>query len=80
VTAIKKAEDDDGLIIRFYESAGREAQVTLLVPRGATRAVETNLMEKEEKALELSGGTRIQISTRPWEIKTVKVLFASPEK
>jgi hypothetical protein len=37
-------------------------------------------MEKEEKALELSGGTRIQISTRPWEIKTVKVLFAPPEK
>ncbi len=80
VTAIKKAEDDDGLIIRFYESAGRETQVTLRVPHGATRAVETNLMEKEERALEISGGTRIQILTRPWEIKTVKVIFASPAK
>lgn len=79
VTAIKKAEDDDGLIIRFYESAGRETQVSLRLPPGATRAVETNLMEKEEKALEISGG-RIRIPTRAYEIKTVKVMFAPPAK
>ncbi|MBI3483647.1 MAG: alpha-mannosidase, partial [Acidobacteria bacterium] len=80
VTAIKKAEDDDGLIIRFYESAGRDTQVSLRVPPGATRAVETNLMEKEEKALGIDSRGRILIPTRAYEIKTVKVMFAPPAK
>ena len=80
VTAIKKAEDDDGLIIRFYEFAGKETQVSLRLPFGATVAMETNLMEKEEVALVVNNVRHIQISTRPYEIKTVKVLFAPPEK
>jgi alpha-mannosidase len=75
VTAIKKAEDDDGLIIRFYEWAGRETQVTLTLPAGATRAVETNLMEKAEKALSIEKNGSIVVPTRPYEIKTVKVIF-----
>jgi alpha-mannosidase len=80
VTAMKKAEDDDGLIIRFYEFAGKETQSSLRLPPGATRAVETNLMEKEEKALTIGNNARIQIPTRAYEIKTVKVQFAPPEK
>ncbi len=80
VTAIKKAEDDDGLIIRFYEFAGRETQVSLGLPPGATRAVETNLMEKEEKGLAIGSNARILIPARAYEIKTVKVTFAPPEK
>ncbi|HEV8385362.1 MAG TPA: glycoside hydrolase family 38 C-terminal domain-containing protein, partial [Candidatus Acidoferrales bacterium] len=77
LTAIKKAEDDDGWIIRFYESAGRETQVTLHLPPGASRAVETNLMEKEETPLKVNGNS-VVIPTRPYEIKTVKVTFAPP--
>jgi alpha-mannosidase len=80
VTAIKKAEDDDGLIIRFYESAGRDQQVSLRVPPGAVRAVETNLMEKDEKPLGIGSNGRILIPTRVYEIKTVKVMFAPPAK
>ncbi len=80
VTAIKKAEDDDGLIIRFYEFAGRETQVSLGLPPGAARAVETNLMEKEEKVLAIGSNARILIPARAYEIKTVKVTFAPPEK
>ncbi len=80
VTAMKKAEDDDGLIIRFYEFAGKETQVSLRLPPGATRAMETNLMEKEERALEIGVNSRIVIPTRAYEIKTVKVMFAPPAK
>jgi alpha-mannosidase len=79
LTALKKAEDDDSLILRFYESAGKEAQVKLRLPPGATRAVEANLMEKEERALTLLAGEVI-VPTRPYEIKTVKVFFAAPPK
>jgi alpha-mannosidase len=76
VTAIKKAEDDNSLIFRFYESAGREAQVILALPPGATRAVEANLMEKEEKALSIEKNGTVRVPTRAYEIKTVKVSFA----
>jgi len=80
LTAVKKAEDDDGLIIRFYESAGKETQVSLRLPPGALRAVETNLMEKEEKALSIEKNGKVVVSTHAYEIKTLKVLFAPPEK
>ncbi len=50
LTAVKKAEDADALIFRMYEVNGTPTQVHLHVPRGATYAVETNLMEKPEQA------------------------------
>src|ERR1700730_760993 len=37
VTAVKKAEDDGGLIVRFYEWAGTAADVTLHIPRERKR-------------------------------------------
>ena len=75
LTAMKKAEDDDSLIFRFYEFAGQQTQARLRVPPGATQVVETNLMEKEEAELPLQG-TGILMPTRPYEVKCVKVRFA----
>ncbi len=76
VTALKKAEDDDALVLRFYEWAGREADVRLQLPPGAESAVETNLMEKPLEALSIQDGA-LTLHTKPYEIKTVKVRFAS---
>lgn len=77
LTAVKKAEDDDGLILRFYEFAGQETRVRLRLPPGATRAFETNLMEKEVSELQLQGA-EVVVPTRPYEVKCIKVRFASP--
>jgi alpha-mannosidase len=38
VTAIKKAEDDNALIVRFYEWAGKESDVKWRLPAGASNA------------------------------------------
>ena len=46
VTAMKKAEDENALVVRFYEWAGKDGDVTLQLPPGGQSAVETNLMEK----------------------------------
>jgi len=74
LTALKKAEDDDALVFRFYEFAGQPTQVRLHLPAPASRAAETNLMEKEEHALTLAAdGEEVTIPTQPYEIKTVKV-------
>ena len=46
LTAAKKAEDDDSLVLRFYEWAGKETDAKLRLPAGAEKASETDLMEK----------------------------------
>ncbi len=72
ITAIKKAEDDDSTIVRFYEWSGRPADVRLHFAGGITEASETNLMEKPAGKLTIDNDA-IVVPTRPYEIKTVKV-------
>ena len=75
LTAIKKSEDDDSLVLRFYEWAGKEADVKLHLPPGAQAASETDLMEKPISDLALRNDS-VTVHTKPYEIKTVKVRFA----
>jgi alpha-mannosidase len=77
LTAVKKAEAGSALVLRFYEWAGREADVTLQIPAGTGSASETDLMERSLADLPVTGGT-ITIHTKPHEIKTVKVDLARP--
>lgn len=78
VTAVKKAEDENALVLRFYEWAGKDGEVTLELPPGAQSATETDLMEKAIGNLRLEDG-RVTLRTKPYEIKTIKVQFASLE-
>jgi alpha-mannosidase len=75
LTAVKKAEDDNALILRFYEWAGKENDVKLRLPEQAQSASETNLMEKVIEPIPAQGNT-VTVHTKPYEIKTVKVQFA----
>ena len=76
LSVMKKAEDDDAVIFRFYEFEGKHSQVRLRFPEPATGAVQTNLMEKEEKPLSLEGnGREVSLHIGPYEIGTVKVRF-----
>ena len=76
VTALKKAEDENALVVRFYEWAGKEGDVTLQIPPGAQSATETNLMEKPIGSVSLHDG-KVTLQTKPYEIKTIKVQFSS---
>lgn len=75
MTAIKKAEDDDSLILRFYEWAGKESDVKIVLPVGAQSASETDLMERPVGDLGVPGGV-VAVHTKPYEIKTIRVRFA----
>ncbi len=75
VSALKKAEDNNALILRFYEWAGKAGDVTLQLPPGATSASETDLMERPTSTLELNS-QGLKVSTKPYEIKTIKVQFS----
>ena len=77
VTAVKKAEDDSALVIRFYEWAGKKGDVHLKLPRKPASVEETDLMERPLAALQLDAdGTVVTVPTGPYEIKTLKVTFA----
>ncbi len=72
VTAMKKTEDGEGLLVRFYEWAGKGGNITLTVPPGVVSATLANLMEKPVGAgLTVSGGKEITVPVTPYEIQTV---------
>jgi alpha-mannosidase len=73
LTAIKKAEDADALILRFYEWAGRDGEVQLNVPKGVTSATFTNLMEKPEGTpLNVANSEQVTVPVHPFSIVTVR--------
>jgi len=75
LTAFKKSEDDSSLVLRFYEWAGKEADVTLQLSAGAQSASETDLMERSIADLAIHNDA-VTVHTKPFEIKTLKVRFA----
>jgi len=75
VSAMKKAEDEDGLVVRFYEWAGKQGDVSFELPPGARSASETDMMERPIGEIPLQNG-RITVSTKPYEIRTIKVRFS----
>jgi alpha-mannosidase len=79
VTAMKKTEDGDGLVVRFYEWAGKQGNITLTLPAGIVSATVANLMEKPEGSpLAVSGGRQVSVPVTPFEIQTVIVRYPPP--
>lgn len=70
VAAIKKAEADDGLVVRLYETRGRRAEVVVSTPFASVSVVD--LLEREPVALPMIGG-RLTLAFQPFEVKTLKL-------
>ena len=73
LTTLKKCEDDDHLVIRFYEAEGFRCQARLRFSKPITKAWATNLIEEEEGSLPLGEDGSVQLMVKPWEIVTLKV-------
>ena len=71
ITAVKKAEKDDSLIVRYYDAYDCKANVTLSVPDTYTKAYLCDLMENEVKELTVKDGMAT-VPTSNFEIVTVK--------
>jgi alpha-mannosidase len=76
MTALKKAEDGNALVLRYYEWAGKEGDVTIQLPPGAESAAETDLMERVTGSVPIRDGG-VTLHTKPYEIKTMRVQFSS---
>jgi alpha-mannosidase len=74
LTAVKKAEDSDALILRFYEWAGKSGDVRITTPAAASAATLTNLMEQPEGSpLAVTTSGQIAVPIHPYEIQSVRV-------
>jgi alpha-mannosidase len=70
LTTIKKAEDSDGIILRLYESSGKDTEAVLEVTDGLESAVETDLLEHKITKVSIEKGT-LRIPLHKHEIKTI---------
>ena len=73
LTAVKKAEDANGIIFRVYEWAGKDTTAEFHIPPGATSATVTNMQETPEgSALPVTGDV-VKVPIHPYEILTIRV-------
>lgn len=71
VDAVKKAEDDDCLVVRIHECRGSHTRVTLRTGAAMKAFAPCNLLE--EPAAEPQQATEITTALRPFEIQTFKI-------
>ncbi|MCX6235066.1 MAG: alpha-mannosidase [Bacteroidetes bacterium] len=74
ISAIKKAEDSDEVIIRFYEIWGKEDNVEFTFYSDLISVRQTDLLERTEKALSFQGN-KLTFHVKPFEINTVALKF-----
>lgn len=73
ISAIKKAEDSDGLIVRGYNLANETIEVNIVLWKNFSRATRVNLNEEEIAPVDLQNGREIKIKVRAKEIATIKL-------
>jgi alpha-mannosidase len=69
---IKRAEDDDALVLRLYEAHGARGQARLRVAPTFSSARRANILEDDGEALDVDGDS-VLLTYRPHEIVTVKL-------
>jgi alpha-mannosidase len=75
LTAAKKTEDGDALLLRFFEWAGTSGTATITLPGKIGSATLTNLMEQPEgPALDTKDG-KLHIPFTPYSIVTVRAQY-----
>ena len=71
ITAVKRAEADDGLIVRFYDAYDCKSSVALTAPSIYKKAYLCDLCESEIREIELIDG-KTTLDVKNFEIVTVK--------
>ena len=72
--SLKKAEDGQGYVARFYETEGRAAEVTWSgLPLKVRQAQKTDLVERPSGNVKLEGD-KVTFSIGPWQLVTIRLL------
>jgi len=76
VEAVKKAENEDAVILRLYEAGKMRSTVRIHLTSPLRRASLCNLMEEKDQMLTVDDDS-VYFEMRPFEIKTLKITFRS---
>jgi alpha-mannosidase len=79
ISAVKKAEREDALILRFFETDGRACRARLKLPPQVKSATFTNLLENDaadETPISFKNH-KLELDVDPFEIVTLKLQFES---
>lgn len=71
---IKKAEDDDTLIVRLYEGYGQRGPARITFASTPQSVSLVDMMEEHPVALKVSGNS-VVLDMKPWEIHSLRVKF-----
>jgi alpha-mannosidase len=72
VSAVKRADAGDALVVRLYEAWGGRRRTQLHLAEPVARAQRADLLEQPEAELDLSdGGTTLDLELAPFEIVTL---------
>ena len=72
IETVKQSEDGPGFVVRLYEASRSRTRAVLTLPPGVKSVAQTNMLEESPEPLPLDGG-KVQLSFRPFEIKTLLV-------
>lgn len=72
IETVKKAEDDDGIIVRLYEYRNRRENIRIDFGFDVQSAFVCDLTETEQGALQITDNT-VSFDIKPFEIVTLKV-------
>ena len=75
LSCVKRAEEGESLIIRFYEAHGCEAEAVVNLPKNVMAVSRVNLLEEPLEGVvpAMADGSRVRVSVKPHEVVTLKV-------
>lgn len=74
LTSLKKEEDGNGWILQWYESSGKDTEVSVELPKQPVKAVASNFLEEDGVPVAFKGKI-LSVPTKANSVVTVKVLF-----
>jgi alpha-mannosidase len=74
ISALKKAEDEEAIIVRFFETKGEKCEAELSLPSSIRFAKVVNLLEENESEMPVNDN-KIIMAVNPFEIVTIKLLL-----
>jgi len=75
ITALKKSEEGEQVVLRFYEAEGFGCEAHLSFSKPIAHAWQANLIEDKEEYLPLEKSGSLRLAVKPWEIMTLVLAF-----
>lgn len=69
---MKKSEDGNFVVLRFYEAEGFQTDARIQLSRPICNAWRTSLIEENQASLAPNGDGSLSLKIQPWEITTLK--------